>query len=264
MSSEQQDFYVGYLPTPATLARWYRVFVPVLILAAASFGYWLAGSQQAAGTGTWAYGQSRTVSGRLVATPYPHVVTPTGESVLLVREGKLGVDDWAQPNDGRIVAVTGYAIERGAWHMLEIATESAIDVQSDAAIDVVVPTIQLFGEHTLSGEIVDSKCFLGVMKPGDGLVHRACAELCIRGGLPPMLVAASPDGERAGYLLIAPDGSSAKALVAGSVGIPVTITGTVSEVGALRYLTMADTTIEALALATNDTGDWCALPVAGG
>ena len=29
-----------------------------------------------------------------------------------------------------------------------------------------------FGEVTLAGEIVDSKCYLGVMNPGNGKVHR--------------------------------------------------------------------------------------------
>jgi hypothetical protein len=28
---------------------------------------------------------------------------------------------------------------------------------------------------TLTGEIVDSKCYLGVMNPGQGKVHRDCA-----------------------------------------------------------------------------------------
>ena len=44
----------------------------------------------------------------------------------------------------------------------------------------------------LRGEIVDSKCYLGVMNPGEGTVHRDCAARCLSGGLPPMLVVRSP------------------------------------------------------------------------
>ena len=37
------------------------------------------------------------------------------------------------------------------------------------------------------GEVVDSKCFMGVMVPGDGKTHADCAALCLRGGIPPAL-----------------------------------------------------------------------------
>ena len=43
------------------------------------------------------------------------------------------------------------------------------------------------GEVTLVGEVVDPKCWLGDMKPGDGKAHAACARLCMEGGIPPML-----------------------------------------------------------------------------
>ena len=47
---------------------------------------------------------------------------------------------------------------------------------------------------TLDGEIVDSKCFLGVMNPGERVVHRDCAIRCLSGGVPPMLAYTTKDG----------------------------------------------------------------------
>ena len=44
------------------------------------------------------------------------------------------------------------------------------------------------GTATLTGEIVDSKCYLGVMNPGRGKVHRDCAARCLSGGIPPALL----------------------------------------------------------------------------
>ena len=38
----------------------------------------------------------------------------------------------------------------------------------------------------ISGEIVDPKCYFGVMKPGEGKPHRSCAIRCIAGGIPPV------------------------------------------------------------------------------
>jgi hypothetical protein len=37
----------------------------------------------------------------------------------------------------------------------------------------------------LTGEIVDSKCFLRVIAPGSGKTHKECASLRLRGGIPP-------------------------------------------------------------------------------
>jgi hypothetical protein len=37
----------------------------------------------------------------------------------------------------------------------------------------------------LRGEIVDTKCYLGVMTPGEDKVHRGCAVRCISRGVPP-------------------------------------------------------------------------------
>jgi hypothetical protein len=45
------------------------------------------------------------------------------------------------------------------------------------------------GRWRLTGEICDGNCLTGAMRPGTGLAHRACANLCILGGLPPVFVA---------------------------------------------------------------------------
>ena len=57
------------------------------------------------------------------------------------------------------------------------------------------------GEHTLRGEIVDIKCYLGVMKPAHGKPHRSCAARCISGGIPPVLMVKDRDGDT-NYLLL--------------------------------------------------------------
>jgi hypothetical protein len=45
----------------------------------------------------------------------------------------------------------------------------------------------------LTGELVDSKCFLGVMRPAVGKVHRGCAIRCLAGGVPPGLLLRNSD-----------------------------------------------------------------------
>jgi hypothetical protein len=58
------------------------------------------------------------------------------------------------------------------------------------------------------GEIVDSKCFLGVMVPGSGKTHKDCASLCLRGGIPPALYVRDQSGQ---IVALAPDGTIRRA-----------------------------------------------------
>lgn len=52
------------------------------------------------------------------------------------------------------------------------------------------------------GEICDGKCYTGAMRPGEGLAHRACANVCLVGGVPPVFVSTDRiDGEE--FLLMA-------------------------------------------------------------
>ena len=126
--------------------------------------------------------------------------------------------------------------------MLEVSSEdsfAANDGIGTAAIKDRLATESL-GEIVLAGEIVDSKCFLGVMKPGAGAIHRSCAEVCLLGGIPAMLVAKASDDRKYGYILLRPDGSSASALTAGLAGGAVAISGELQRQGDLLYLRMAE------------------------
>ncbi len=78
---------------------------------------------------------------------------------------------------------------------------------------------QVLAEHvTLKGEIIDPKCYLGAMKPGGGKTHKACAMLCISGGVPPMLVTRDANKQETFYLLTTDQGGVANELVLPFVG----------------------------------------------
>lgn len=78
---------------------------------------------------------------------------------------------------------------------------------------------------TLRGEIVDSKCFLGVMVPGAGKTHRECASLCLRGGIPPALFVRDRDGQSTLLLLETDRGEPITERAAELAGTHVEITG---------------------------------------
>jgi hypothetical protein len=48
------------------------------------------------------------------------------------------------------------------------------------------------GRWRITGEICDGKCYSGSMRPGNGLAHKACANFCILGGVPPVFVSTAP------------------------------------------------------------------------
>jgi len=89
---------------------------------------------------------------------------------------------------------------------------------------------------TYVGEIIDPKCWLGAMKPGSGLVHKACAELCIRGGIPPFFVG-NAEGQPPGFFVVADAlGKACNEAVAGRTGSLVSLTAARARVGTLGVL----------------------------
>jgi hypothetical protein len=111
-----------------------------------------------------------------------------------------------------------------------VLSDGSIVVLHDAQQNQVVP--KRLGEVDLVGEIVDSKCYLGNMNPGNGKVHRDCAVRCLSGGIPPVFATNDFNGSPAALLLI---GTNQKALpreaFLDGVAQPVRILGSVTQVG---------------------------------
>ena len=80
--------------------------------------------------------------------------------------------------------------------------------------------------YKFQGEIVDSKCALGAMTPGDRKTHRICAIKCIKNGIPPLLKVKFKDHYRY-YLLVSEGKTSANEQVLPYVGDQVEISGSV-------------------------------------
>ncbi len=81
------------------------------------------------------------------------------------------------------------------------------------------------GPARLRGEIVDLKCYLGVMKPGDLKSHKACAIRCLSGGTPAGLVVRATDGDAAVLWLVGRDGHPLGRELLDVVAEPVEVTG---------------------------------------
>jgi len=140
---------------------------------------------------------------------------------------------------GQPVVVTGSLIQRGQQAM--IAVDEVGDwVRRDERTPVADPALLMpgaepLGEVSLAGEILDSKCWFGAMRPSSGKVHKACAALCIRGGIPPAFFARGPGGQDS-LMIMTSGGHAHGPELLGLVADPVQVQGRVHRLGDLRVL----------------------------
>jgi len=233
-AERRDDFYVGYLPVPRGHARLLRVLIPGMLWVMVVVAGLIAWQMRDPGSAVWDTADERTWQGRLVAQPYPGLLVEGEDGVqlhLLVEMAKHGAQDRVVGLEGRTVEVRGWLLQRDDRRIIELSPdESAITaVGGPAPGSGPVLNAASVREVTLRGEIMDSKCYLGAMKPGDGKAHKACATLCIAGGIPPMLVTHDASGNASYYLLTDELGGPAGADIHPFIGEPVEVTGQLSE-----------------------------------
>jgi hypothetical protein len=152
-----------------------------------------------------------------------------------VAPGKHGAAELAEPFEGRYVNLSASLAHRDGATLLEIVPDSIVPVAAPEGAPA--PTgLRELGPRRLRGEIVDSKCFLGVMKPGELESHRACASLCIRGGIPPVPCVRRDDGSATYWLLVDASGGAINQAVLPFVAEPVEIVGQGQALGDLLVL----------------------------
>lgn len=236
-----EGFFVGDRALPRVHLWVLLALAPVLLAAVLGAAALLGRAQPPAGEG-YASDERTDVQGTVRMEPYPALVRTDAAgrstSYLLAGEGKRGVADEVQPFNGSIATVTGTTLERDGHRMLLIAGEKDLRGAAEAMEADVALTTEQRGMKSLVGEIVDSKCYLGAMKPGQGKTHRPCAQLCILGGIPPVLIVLPPGGGSSEhYVLTTPEGErfAGESLdrLLPHVGLPVRVTGEVTRRGDL-------------------------------
>jgi hypothetical protein len=221
--SAVDEFYIGYEEQmPPGLRRF--AIMAVALFAFGAFGALVValGAQQQLPASRFEFGVVKPLAGVLHRTPYPWIDVD-GRRVWLVGPGKFGAEHLLGNVPDGPLTVEGSAIERSRHHMVEV-------VRFTSRSQPTLNRVEDRSEHTLNratlvGEIVDSKCFLGVMNPGEGTVHRDCARACLRGGIPPMLVVRDGRGREEVVLLVSSDGKPIGQELAAIAGRAVNVTG---------------------------------------
>ena len=240
----KDEFYIGYLPKASnSYKKKIRLFIGVLMIAIPALAYILVGNQNGFPTSTFELGKLTTLEGVLTTEPVPmlkilhgrdHQGAPVYQSVLLIGFGKFGAENAIEAMEkaegktleGYRVKLEGTLIYHDGKTLLEL-TKDAAALKEVGEIARSQFQNEIIGQHTFEGEIMDSKCFFGVMKPGEGKPHRSCAIRCISGGNPPVLRTTSEQGQTQYFIVLGDVGEPINRQILPYVGMPVELKGNV-------------------------------------
>jgi hypothetical protein len=240
------DFYIGWEAKAAPgIKRFVRRIIFLLMAICLGGALALAARQRTIGVSVFEWGTVKCFSGILRLAPYPHLLVPRPDAgarqnefstYYLVAPFKHGLDrENFSTLDDKTVSLKGTLIYRGNQTMVEAIPDSIKVADRQLPPPNGIETVSL-GRQTFVGEIVDSKCHLGVMNPGQLLPHRDCAILCISGGIPPILFVRQKTGPPLYLLLASADNQPVNQQVLDLVAEPVQITGEVEREGELLIL----------------------------
>lgn len=259
MANSKDVFFAGWGKVPKEL----RLFLISLTLSLIAFfgvlSYLISATQNDPGDAAF-MGRANAV-GILQAKPYPilHVIESkrykSGQVIMLNGNGKRGVINRAADLDGKVVRINGVRLKRGDLDAMQLRSGMKglreVDVMEGmskikmTADGYEIETKQL-GRWKLSGEICDGKCLTGAMRPGSGLAHKACANLCLVGGVPPVFVSSSPV-EGSEFLMMAnEDGNAVTEEILQHTATYVEIEGDIERRGNLLVFKISPETIKVI------------------
>ena len=212
----RDEFFVAFFPMPPRLRVFLLVVSALLIAAFAALAYAARSTQDDPGDGNFRFDFGRqTVTGVLEARPYPTLRIiegnerlPAGHTLMMSGGGKRGIMGRAEPLDGQMVTVSGVILKRGELDMLQLrgGRNGLAAADSPSLASITYPAPEPLGRWRLAGEMCDGKCLAGAMRPGRRMAHKACANLCVIGGVPPVFVSTKPVEGSEFMLMAGPDG----------------------------------------------------------
>ncbi len=233
--ARDDDFFVGYLALPVRNRSFLAAVALASVVLLLSLGAMASALRDAPGPSRQ---RSVALSGRLDARGYgllwselDGAVTP----ILVAGGGKFGAPAAAKQLFGKDVEARGLLLTRSGYHLLELSGIREVALSAGQAKKFVQLAPHALGKVSLSGEIVDIKCWLGRMKPGDGRTHRACAQFCIHGGIPPVLVT-RVGARQERYVLTDLAGAPINQAVLPFVAEAVALQGQAERVGSMLFL----------------------------
>ena len=195
----------------------------------------------------------QTVVGVVEYTPQPlfHVMRGTdriaaGRTLMMSSGNKSGVQSRAAGLEDKLGQARGFILQRGEREMLQLrGGQNALRALQDGTADPVPEPVDL-GRWRLAGEICDGKCLAGAMRPGRGLAHKACANLCLLGGVPPVFVSTQKVEGSEFLMVTGPDGEDLPQAAYDYVAQFISVEGQIRRHGDLLVFSIDPTTLAVL------------------
>jgi hypothetical protein len=227
---------------PIYFARFIRKWLIALIPLVALLAVILAISQKKFSKGNFEFGSLTEVKGIYSDKPVPSIRITYGKdiwgneniiTVPLIGYGKHGADGTISDIensanislDGKEVIFKGTLLYNDGKLLLQIDANDKplVSIQKAALSAIPSAPPKELGYLDIKGEIIDPKCYFGVMKPGEGKPHKDCAIRCISGGIPPVLKVMDAEGRENYYLLLGKNGEKLNSAIRDFVAEPVMI-----------------------------------------
>ena len=240
---KNDEFYIGWMRKApksfaATIKKYLLVLLPVIVV----LGALLSLSQKKFDTGNFEFGKLTEVKGIYFNTPVPILKVISGKdiwgndnyiTVPLIGYGKHGADGIMEELQkeqntsfiGKKVVLKGTLLYNDGKLLMQVDGNDKpfVKISNGKTNKNDLPLATQLGVIDVKGEIVDPKCFFGVMKPGEGKPHKDCAIRCILGGMPPVLKVTDNGGNQNYYLMVGLHGEKMNDAVQNYVATPVTI-----------------------------------------
>lgn len=248
---KKDEFYVGYINQMGSKTkRTVRLFVFLAVLAVVIVAGLFALFQQPAENSRFDFDSTTVLEGVYLETPYPLLRVKLGgdqyKDIVLLGFGKSGALPYltALKEEGKLpgktLRIEGNLLYYNGKSLLQITDENDIEI-IDSKGGGLTPQQEGMQDPTnriMEGEIIDPKCFFGVMKPGYGKIHRSCASLCIAGGIPPVWMTTNEKGDEAYFLITDLKGNAIHKDLLPYIGQASKVEGTVSQKGSWSYLAL--------------------------
>lgn len=238
---QSNDFYIGWMDkAPATYSKHIKkvvIILAALVIIAAAI---LSLQQRKFSTASFEFGQLTEITGTYQQSPVPAVKVKTHQDVFgntsymtipLVGYGKFGAEgviallekEHNTVLNGKEVVINGTLLYSDGKTLLQVDKNDNPLVRIDQPASTALPVQQDLGNVELKGEIIDPKCYFGVMKPGHGKPHRDCAIRCIEGGMDPVFYVRNEKGEANYYLILGADGRKINDQLKNYIAEPVSL-----------------------------------------
>ncbi len=222
------------------------------------FVFLLVFFQKGFNTHSFQLGKTSQISGLYYNIPYPMLIADEGQlpegisnEILLVGFGKVGANatmNKIQERTGSLhrkkIVLAGTLIKGDGKTLMELTQKDDSLIQQLEATSKKEINLTPKEFISVKGEILDPKCYFGVMKPGEGKIHKSCAIRCISGGIPPVFRYEPEDNNQdyKYYLMLDKQGSPLNKETLKYVAEKVSVTGTTNKFSSwdILYLDIND------------------------